>query len=306
MNIKQNITECIGNTPLVRLNRFADGINASIIAKLEMFNPFSIKDRPVYFMINEAEKRGDINKETVIIEASSGNTAIALAYVCCIKGYRLIICMSEIQSVERREVLKAFGVELFLTPAEQGTKGARQKAKELHAEIDNSYYVCQHSNNDNITAHIMTTAEELWRDTDGQIDIFICGLGTTGTAMGVAKAIKAKKPSFKLIGIEPATAPILSQGIFQPHRIMGTAPGWVPDLYDSNFVDEIFLVSEDEAFSACRELIGSEGLLMGITSGACAHAARIIAQRPENKGKMIVCMFADTGERYLSVKGLYS
>ncbi|HHE46831.1 MAG TPA: cysteine synthase A [Bacteroidetes bacterium] len=306
MNIKSDITECIGNTPLVRLNRFGEGVNASIIAKLEMFNPFSIKDRPVYFMISEAEKRGDINPETVIIEASSGNTAIALAYICCIRGYRLIICMSEIQSVERRDVLKAFGAELILTPAELGTKGARQKARDLHAEIDNSYYICQHSNTDNITAHLQTTAEELWRDTDGGIDIFICGLGTTGTAMGVAEVIKARKPSFMVIGIEPANAPVLSQGIFQPHRIMGTAPGWVPDIYDSSLVDEIFLVSEEEAFAACRELVGKEGLLTGITSGACAHTARMIAQRSENEGKMIVCMFADTGERYLSVEGLYS
>ncbi|MFC2150725.1 PLP-dependent cysteine synthase family protein [Calditrichota bacterium] len=306
MNIHNSIIDLIGNTPLVRLNRFAAGAASDIVAKLDMFNPFSIKDRPVYYMISEAEKRGDINPDSTIIEASSGNTAIALAYVCLLKGYKLIICMSEIQSVERREVLKAYGAELILTPAELGTKGARAKAVELHEQIDNSYYICQHSNRDNITAHMKTTAEELWRDTDGQIDAFVCGLGTTGTAMGVSQVIKSRKPSFKLIGVEPDIAPMLSKGEFSPHRIMGTAPGWVPDLYDPSYVDEIVTVSEDDAFTACRELVATEGLLTGITSGATAHVAMEISRRDEYKDKLIACMFADTGERYLSVKGLYS
>ncbi len=305
MNIHNNIIDLIGNTPLVKLSEYAENSNADIIAKLDMFNPFSIKDRPVYYMITEAEARGDIGAGTTIIEASSGNTAIALAYVCLLKGYRLIICMSEIQSVERREVLKAYGVELILTPAAEGTKGARAKAQELHAQIENSYYICQHSNPDNITAHMKTTAEELWRDTDGKIDAFVCGLGTTGTAMGVSQVIKQRKPDFKLIGIEPENAPMLSQGKFSPHRIMGTAPGWVPDIYDPQWVDEIVLVSEEEAFASCRRLIRKEGLLVGITSGATAHAAVKIAEREEFKGTMIACMFADTGERYLSVEGLF-
>ncbi len=305
MKIKNNIIECIGNTPLVWLNKFCNNSESKVAAKLEMFNPFSIKDRPVYYMIQEAEERGDIGSGTTIIEASSGNTAIALAYVCSIKKYRLIICMSEIQSVERREVLKAFGAELILTPAALGTKGARAKAKELHAEIGGSYYICQHSNPDNITAHLKTTAEELWRDTDGEIAAFVCGLGTTGTAMGVSRVLKKRNPDFKLIGVEPVEAPMLKEGKFQPHRMMGTAPGWVPDLYDASYVDEIFLVSEDEAFSSCRHLIRDEGILVGITSGATAFAARAIAERPEFAGKLIVCMFADTGERYLSVDGLF-
>ncbi len=305
MNIKSSILDCIGNTPLVKLNRYAASADARIIAKLDMFNPFSIKDRPVYYMIHEAEKRGDLKPGTTIIEASSGNTAIALATVCCIKGYRLIICMSEIQSVERREVLRAFGAELILTPAELGTKGARAKAVELHNSIEDSYYICQHSNPDNITAHIATTAEELWRDSDGQIDAFVCGLGTTGTAMGVSQVIKSRKPEFKLIGIEPLQAPMLKEGKFKPHRIMGTAPGWVPDLYDSSRVDEIILVSEEDAFESCRRLVKEEGILAGITSGATAHVALQLSKREEYKGKMIVAMFADSGERYLSVDGLF-
>jgi cysteine synthase A len=305
MNIKNSILDCIGNTPLMYLNIFGADLKAKIAAKLEMFNPYSIKDRPVLYMINEAEKRGEIKKSTAIIEASSGNTAIALASICAIKGYRLIICMSEIQSIERREILKAMGAELILTPKEKGTRGAMETAKELHEEIEDSYYICQHSNPDNITAHVSTTAEELWRDTDGEIDVLVAGLGTTGTAMGVAKVIKEKKPEFRIIGIEPKQAPVLSQGVFKPHRMMGVAPGWVPELYDKSLVDEIILVSEEEAFSACRELVRKEGLLVGITSGATALVSRNLAQQDEYEGKLIVCMFADSGERYLSVEGLY-
>jgi len=305
MNIKNSFLDCIGNTPLVYLNKYAPETGAKIAAKLEMFNPFSIKDRPVSYMIAQAEKRGDITKDTTIIEASSGNTAMALAMYCAIKGYRLIICMSEIQSLERRQVLAAFGARLELTPKEEGTKGARKRAKELHAEISDSYYICQHSNPDNITAHMETTAEELWRDTEGEIDMLVCGLGTTGTAMGTAKVIKPRKPEFRIIGIEPLKAPVLSQGIFKPHRIMGTAPGWVPELYDAELVDEIVLVSEEQAFASCRELVAKEGILAGITSGATAHVARDLARREVNKDKLIVCMFADSGERYLSVEGLF-
>jgi cysteine synthase A len=264
MNIKSSIIECIGETPLVYLNNFAGKINSRLAAKLEMFNPYSIKDRPVLYMIKEAESRGQITKDTTIIEASSGNTAIALATLCTMKGYRLIICMSEIQSIERRKMISALGAELVLTPKELGTKGAREKAKELNQEIPDSYYICQHSNPDNIKAHMKTTAEELWRDTEGKIDALVCGLGTTGTAMGVAKVIKSRKPKFKVIGVEPKQAPMLSQGIFNPHRIMGTAPGWVPDLYDQSLVDEIILISESEAFEAVRNLARSEGLLVGI------------------------------------------
>ncbi|MFQ5906457.1 MAG: PLP-dependent cysteine synthase family protein [bacterium] len=305
MNIKDSITDCIGGTPLVHLRNYGRGARATIAAKLEMFNPYSIKDRPVYYMITEAEKRGEIRKGTTIIEASSGNTAIALAAVCAIKGYRLIICMSEIQSIERRKMAKALGAELELTPKEKGTLGSRERAKELNDRISDSYYVCQHSNPDNVRAHEETTAEELWKDTGGEIDVLVCGLGTTGTAMGVAKVIKPRKSSFKVIGIEPEQAPFLSKRIFKPHRMMGTAPGWVPALYDSPLVDEIVLVSEEKAFDACRRLAREEGILAGITSGATAHASLELARRKEFEGKLIVCVFADSGERYLSVEGLY-
>jgi cysteine synthase A len=290
---------------MIYLNNFSGEINAKLAAKLEMFNPYSIKDRPVLYMISEAESRGQITKDTTIIEASSGNTAIALATICTMRGYRLIICMSEIQSIERRKMISALGAELVLTPKELGTKGARDKAKELNEQNADSYYICQHSNPDNIKAHIKTTAEELWRDTEGKIDILVCGLGTTGTAMGVAKVIRSRKPEFRIIGVEPEQAPVLSQGKFNPHRIMGTAPGWVPDLYDESQVDEIKLISEEDAFEAVRQLARKEGLLVGISSGATAFVGRELAKRKECEGKLIVCIFADTGERYLSVDGLY-
>jgi cysteine synthase A len=256
-------------------------------------------------MIPEAEARGQISKTTTIIEASSGNTAIALASICLLKGYKLIICMSEIQSIERRKMIAALGAELVLTPKEKGTKGAREKAQQLNKEIKDSFYICQHSNPDNITAHMDTTAEELWRDTEGQIDALVCGLGTTGTAMGVAKVIKKRKPEFKIIGVEPEQAPMLSQGEFKPHRIMGTAPGWVPDLYDPSFVDEIELITEKDAFESCRQLAKREGFLVGISSGATAFVGRKLAKKEEYKGKLVVCIFADSGERYLSVDGLF-
>jgi cysteine synthase A len=305
MNIKEDLTQCIGNTPLVYLRKYGSNARAVLVGKLEMFNPYSLKDRPIHYMIGEAEKRGQITGDTTIIEASSGNTAIALAYICAIKGYRLIICMSEIQSLERRKVLKALGARLELTPQEKGTVGARDRAKQLAEEIPDSYYICQHSNPDNIKAHMETTAEELWKDTDGKIDFLVAGLGTTGTAMGAAKVIKPRKPGFKIIGIEPAQAPVLSKGVFNPHRMMGTAPGWVPDLYDKNLVDEIVTVTEDQAFEACRRLARDEGILAGITSGATAHVGLELARKDGLRGKMIVCVFADTGERYLSVDGLY-
>ena len=305
MNIKNNLIECIGRTPMIYLNNFAGEIEAQLAAKLESFNPYSVKDRPVSYMISEAEARGQITKNTTIIEASSGNTAIALASICLLKGYRLIICMSEIQSIERRKMISALGAELILTPKEKGTKGAREKAKLLNKEIPDSYYICQHSNPDNIKAHMESTAEELWNDTECKIDALVCGLGTTGTAMGVAKVIKRRKPEFRIIGVEPEQAPMLSQGIFNPHRIMGTAPGWVPDLYDKSLVDEIKLISEEDAFSAVRRLAKTEGLLVGISSGATAHVGLELAKSQEYKEKLIVCVFADSGEMYLSVDGLY-
>jgi cysteine synthase A len=305
VRVRDSILDCIGGTPLVRLSRFAPEARATLAAKLEMLNPYSIKDRPALYMIREAEGRGEVGPGSVVVEASSGNTAIGLAAICAIRGYRLIVCMSEIQSVERRRVLLALGAELELTPASEGTKGARRRARELCEEVPGAYYVCQHSNRDNPQAHAETTAEELWRDTDGEIDVLVAGLGTTGTVGGVARVIKERKPSFRVVGIEPEQAPVLSQGTFRPHRMMGTAPGWVPDLYDASLVDEIVLVSEEDAFEGCRRLARREGILAGITSGATAHVARELARRAEYEGKLIVCVLADTGERYLTVEGLF-
>lgn len=305
MALKKSLIDCIGGTPLVRLNNFGSRVDAQLYAKLEMFNPFSIKDRPALYMITEAENRGEIDQNTTIIEASSGNTAIALAMICSARRYRVIICMSEIQSIERRNVLRAYGAELVLTPADAGTKGARDKAIELSSSIENSLYICQHSNPDNITAHYETTGPELWEDTEGKIDVLVCGLGTTGTAIGVAKRIKPLNASFMVIGVEPAESPYLKEGIFNPHRMMGTAPGWKPDIYNPENVDEIYLVSESEAFNTCRELIREEGIIAGITSGATAFAARELARQKQFQGSHIVAMFADSGERYLSVKGLF-
>ncbi|MBN2380355.1 cysteine synthase A [candidate division WOR-3 bacterium] len=306
MNIKDSILDTIGNTPLVYLKRFGKGLDAVLAAKLEMFNPFSVKDRPVSYMIAAGERDGKINKDTTIIEATSGNTGLALALICAVKGYRLIICMSEIQSEERKHLLRTLGAKLELTPAEKGTKGSKERALDLLAEIPNSYYIEQHSNPANPLAHQKTTAHELWQDTDGKIDILVAGLGTSGTLMGTARAIKPKKPSFKVVGVEPEIAPMVSKGIFKPHLQMGTSPGFVPEILDRDLLDEIITVSEEDSFTTCRELARKEGILAGITSGMTAWAARKQAGRTENKGKLIVAVFADTGERYLSVEGLYT
>jgi len=297
--------ELIGNTPMIELARFGRDLPATIAAKLEMFNPYSVKDRPVSYMIEGAERDGAIDKETTIIEATSGNTGLALAFICAMKGYKLLICMSEIQSDERKKLLKAFGAQLELTPASEGTAGSKRRALELAEEIENSFYIEQHSNPNNIRAHRETTAKEIWRDTEGGIDIFVAGLGTTGTAMGVTEYIRPKKPTFWMVGVEPEIAPMISKGIFKPHRQAGTSPGFIPKLLDRDRLDEIITVSEEDAFRTCRELAMKEGILVGITSGMTAYAARELAGREENKGKMIVVIFADSGERYLSVEGLY-
>ncbi|MGA1872034.1 MAG: PLP-dependent cysteine synthase family protein [Thermoplasmatota archaeon] len=305
MNIKGSILDLIGNTPMVYLDRFGEGLDARIAAKLELFNPYSVKDRPVLSMIEAAEKEGRLDDDATIIEATSGNTGLALAFICAMKGYRLRICMSEIQTDERKQLLKMFGAELELTPADLGTTGSKKRALELLEEIPNSFYIEQHGNPNNTLAHIRSTAEELWRDTDGMIDIFVPALGTTGTAMGVARVIKDRRPSFKVIGTEPHIAPMISKGIFRPHRQAGTSPGFIPRLLNRDLIDEIMTVTEEQAFETCRELAAKEGLLVGITSGMNAFAARELAVRPENKGKLIVPLFADTGQRYLSVNGLY-
>lgn len=305
MEIVEGLTDLIGDTPMMYLRRFGAGLPATLAAKLEMFNPYSVKDRPVLRMIEEAEADGRIGPGTTIIEATSGNTGIALAHICAVKGYRLIICMSEIQTEERKRMLRALGAEIELTPAAEGTAGARRRAKEVLKEIGDAFYIEQHSNPANVRAHMDTTAEEVWRQTDGKVDILVAGLGTTGTLMGAARRIKPRKPSFRTVGVEPEIAAMISRGEFRPHRQAGTSPGFVPNLLDRALLDEVITVTEEDSFATCRELARTEGLLTGITSGMTAWAARILARHPENEGKLIVAIFADTGERYLSVNGLY-
>lgn len=305
--ILSSVLDLIGNTPLIRLDRFGRDCPASIVAKLEMFNPISVKDRPVLAMIEDAERRGQIDQDTTIIEATSGNTGMALAYICAIKGYRLIICMSEAMSEERKRVLRAFGAELVLTPAKEHTLAAKRKAMQLTEEIDNAFYVNQHANPANIEAHVRTTAEEIWRDTEGRVDIVIAALGTTGTAGGIARALKPRRPQLQLIGVEPSTAPMLSQKSWRAHRLPGTSPGFVPEIYDPALLDEILTIDpEEEAYPTCRRLARQEGLLVGVSSGATAAAALHVGSRPDNKAKLIVAIFADSGQRYLTVEGLFT
>lgn len=293
----------IGNTPLLRLGRLAN--NREIYAKCEFMNPLSLKDRPVLEIILDGERSGQLKPGSTLIEVTSGNTGMAVAYLAAIKGYKAILVMSEIQSLERRKVLQAFGAELVLTPASEGTAGARRKLKQILAEHPDYFYAGQHVNPANPRAHYQSTGPEIWRDTEGQVDILIAGLGTGGTICGAGRYLKEVKPDVQLVAVEPAESPTISQGIFHPHRIMGTAPGFVPETLDREIIDKIYLVSEPEAFERCREIARKEGLLVGISSGAVAHAALEIARRPENAGKVIVCIFADTGQRYLSVEGLF-
>lgn len=305
-NIASSVTDLIGNTPMVELSRYTAGAGARVVAKLEMFNPIAIKDRPVWSMVRRAEERGEIKPGDTLIEATSGNTGMALAYIGAMRGYKVVLTMSESQSIERRRVLAALGAELILTPAAEGTKGARAKALELANDRPGSFYLCQHHNLDNRRAHFETTGPELWRDTDKKIDALVAGLGTCATLCGVAEYIKPKKPSFHTFGVEPSKAPFISEGTWAPHGIMGIAPGFTPENLDRDQIDEFVTVSEEEAYEACRQIAKTEGLLIGISSGANAHAALALARRPEYQGKLIVCMFCDTGERYLSVEGLFS
>ena len=302
--ILDDITGAVGGTPLLRLTRFAPEAPAEILAKLELFNPYSIKDRPVLAMIQAAEEQGRLEAGGTVVEATSGNTGLAVAMVCAARGYRSVLVMSEIQSIERRQAISALGAEVVLTPKEGGTRAAREEARRI-VEETGAFYLGQHDNPDNPRAHEETTAEELWDATDGRIDALVAGLGTGGTLCGVARALRPRKASFKTIGIEPESAPFISQGVFRPHRMMGTAPGFLPGVLDKEEIDEIVLVSEEDAFSACRRLARTEGLLVGITSGATALASERLAGRPEWKCKTIVCIFADTGQRYLSVEGLF-
>ena len=303
MKYHPDLTGMIGKTPLLQLARLAPDLK--LFAKCEFMNPLSLKDRPVLQIITDAEREGKLKPGSTLIEATSGNTGMAVAYIAAIRGYQAVLVMSEIQSIERRRILKAFGAELVLTPASEGTRGARQKLKELLAKNPDYFYVGQHVNPSNPTAHYLSTGPEIWEDTEGKIDILVAGLGTGGTICGAGRFLKEQNPDVQLIAVEPREAPFISQGIFQPHRLMGTAPGFVPETLDRDVIDEIFLVSEDEAFQRCRDLASHEGLLVGISSGAAAQAALEVGKRPENAGKVIVCIFADTGQRYLSVDGLF-
>jgi cysteine synthase A len=301
--IAQKLTDLIGNTPLLNIKRYADkkGAGATLLAKLEYFNPGgSVKDRIGLAMIEDAEKKGLLKQDTVIIEPTSGNTGIALAYVAAAKGYRIILTMPDTMSIERRNLLSALGAELVLTPGSEGMKGAIRNAEELAAETPNSFLPQQFKNPANPAIHRETTAEEVWNDTDGAVDIFIGGVGTGGTITGVGEVLKKKKPGVQIIAVEPDDSPVLSEGRAGPHKIQGIGAGFVPDILNRGVIDEIFRVKNDEAFAASRLLAKTEGLLVGISSGAAAHAAAVVAARPENKGKNIVVLLPDTGERYLS------
>jgi cysteine synthase A len=301
--IAQSMIELIGNTPLVELSHYnqKNGIQARLIAKVEYFNPSgSVKCRIGNAMIVAGEKAGLIQEGTTIIEPTSGNTGIALAFAAAAKGYRLILVMPDTMSIERRNLLKAYGAELVLTPGSEGMSGAIKKAQELSAEIPGSYVPQQFENPANPEIHRRTTAEEIWRDTDGEIDIFVGGVGTGGTISGVGEVLKARKPGVQIIAVEPADSPVLSGGPKGPHKIQGIGAGFVPKNYNGALVDEIFPVSNEQAFETSRALARSEGLLVGISSGAAAYAATQIALRPENAGKTIVVLLPDNGERYLS------
>jgi cysteine synthase A len=301
MKILNSINATIGSTPLVRINTMSDEFGVEMLAKYEFFNPLgSVKDRIGLAMIEAAEKQELINSESTIIEPTSGNTGIALAFVCAVKKYKLVLTMPETMSIERRKLLKHLGSELVLTPGGEGMKGAIARANELLENTPNAYKPDQFSNPANPEIHRKTTAEEIWNDTEGKVDIFVSGIGTGGTITGVAEVIKARKPSFKAVAVEPAHSPVLSGGTPGPHKIQGIGAGFVPDVLNITIIDEIVTVTNDQAFETARKLAALEGILCGISSGAAASAAMEVAKRPENRGKQIVVVLPSTGERYLT------
>ena len=304
MNIAKDITELVGKTPLVRLNKLTQGCHADVVAKLEFYNPLgSVKDRIGLAMIEAAERAGKIQKgKTIILEPTSGNTGIALAFVCAVKGYKLTLTMPETMSLERRALLKAFGANVILTPGPEGMRGSINKAKEL-AESDPNYFIPQQFDNPaNPEIHRKTTAEEIWKDTDGKVDILVSGVGTGGTITGVSEVIKKRKPSFKAIAVEPKGSAVLSGGQSGPHKIQGIGAGFVPSILNTKIIDEIIQVENEPAFEYAKRAIREEGIFCGISSGAAIYAALQVARRPENKGKLIVVIIPSTGERYLSTE----
>ncbi|MEW5720314.1 MAG: cysteine synthase A, partial [Chloroflexota bacterium] len=301
MKIANDVTELIGNTPLVRLRRVTNGAVAQVVAKLEFYNPaHSVKDRIGFSMIDAAERAGKINQDTIIVEPTSGNTGIALAMVCAARGYKCVLTMPETMSKERRMLLRAYGAELILTPGSEGMTGAIRKAEELAASDSRYFLPQQFKNPANPEIHRKTTAEEIWRDTDGQVDFLVAGVGTGGTITGVSEVIKSRKPSFKAIAVEPDASPVLSGGQKGPHPIQGIGAGFVPDVLNTKIYDEIIRVKNDDAFEIARRMAKEEGLLVGISSGAATWAAIQVARRAENKDKLIVVIIPSFGERYLS------
>jgi len=301
MRVANDMTELVGKTPMVWLSRVTEGCVGRVAAKLESFNPCSsVKDRIGVAMIRAAEQEGLIGPDSVIVEPTSGNTGVGLAFMCAVRGYRLILTMPESMSVERRVLLKGFGAELVLTPAAQGMRGAVEKAEELRRTMDHVFIPQQFANPANPAAHARTTGPEIWDDTDGEVDIFVAGVGSGGTITGVAQALKPRKPGFRAVAVEPAASPVLAGGKPGPHAIQGIGAGFVPEVLDRSLLDEIFPVPNEAALTMARRLMREEGILCGISSGANAYAAVEIAKRPENAGKIVVFVVCDTGERYLS------
>ena len=304
MNIKKNLTELIGNTPLLAITRLGEELQgAEVIAKLEYFNPGgSVKDRAAFFLIEDAEKKGLLKPGAMIIEPTSGNTGVGLAWVASVKGYKLVLTMPETMSLERRSLLKALGAQLVLTPGSEGMSGAIRKAEEIREATPGAIILQQFDNPANPLAHEHTTAEEIWRDTDGKVDIFVASVGTGGTLTGTARGLKRHNPSIRAIAVEPASSPVLSGGKAGPHKIQGIGAGFVPKNYDASLVDGIVQVTDEDALRTSRELARREGVLVGISSGAALYAALQLAKLPENRGKRIVVLLPDTGERYLSTE----